>query len=112
MRTQILSIGLFTALSMASFTIYAEPPVQAGETIESLSKAKVSTTVNGQPGSLQDLVTSGQVKLLNDQPLQPATQISNEHAPVAIGKIQIQNHPIAAQPEVDSELPQLADPAP
>lgn len=64
MPSKILaSIGLIgTVMSVSAF---AEPAVQPGDTLESLSKAKVMTTVNGQPGSLQDLVSSGQIKLMN-----------------------------------------------
>ena len=73
MRTHLLALSLMTGLSVASVAAFAEPPVQAGETLESLSKAKVTTTVNGQPGSLNDLVSSGQVKLLGDSNAATAT---------------------------------------
>ncbi|MEL4296805.1 hypothetical protein [Acinetobacter ursingii] len=48
MRTQFIAVAFVTA--SLSMTAFAEQPVQAGETLESLSKAKVTTTVNGQPG--------------------------------------------------------------
>lgn len=57
-------------LSMAAF---AEAPVQAGETLESLSQVKVTTTINGQPGSLAELVNSGKVQLIPDQQTAPQT---------------------------------------
>ncbi|MBJ9984028.1 hypothetical protein IAE19_01030 [Acinetobacter sp. S40] len=65
MRSQLIGAALITA--SLSMTAFAEQPVQAGETLESLSKAKVTTTVNGQPGSLEDLVNSGKVQLISAQ---------------------------------------------
>lgn len=62
MRSHILGLSLFTGLAVASMATFAEPPVQAGETLESLSKVKVTTTVNGQPASLNELIASGQIK--------------------------------------------------
>lgn len=56
----------FIALSLLSMTIYAEAPIQAGDTLESLSKVRIQTTVNGQPGSIQELVSSGQIQLINE----------------------------------------------
>ena len=76
MRTQLLALSLMTGLSFTSIAAFAEPPVQAGETLESLSKVKVTTTVNGQPGSLNDLVSSGQVKIVGD-----ATATAPENTP-------------------------------
>lgn len=74
MKAQLLcSVALITGtLSMSAF---AEAPVQAGETLESLSQVKVSTTVNGQPGSIADLVNSGKVQVIaGAQPSAPAMQ--------------------------------------
>ncbi|TSH71231.1 hypothetical protein E2K73_11440, partial [Acinetobacter sp. RF15A] len=83
--TQILGVGLFT--SVLSAAAFAEPPVQPGETLESLAKAKISTTVNGQQGSLESLVNSGQVRLVNQPaPPQPAQQpmpATSSEAPMA-----------------------------
>ena len=61
---------------MISASAFAEPPIQPGDTLESLSQAKVTTTVNGQPGSIQELVSSGQIKLLdpNAAAISPASQ--------------------------------------
>ena len=72
-------------LTMAAF---AETPVQAGETLESLSQVKVTTTVNGQPGSLAELVNSGKVQLISDQQVAPqtagqATPLAPAGAPIA-----------------------------
>ncbi|MGP4883795.1 hypothetical protein ACTXQV_72310, partial [Klebsiella pneumoniae] len=39
---------------------------------ESLSKVKVTTTVNGQPGSISDLVNSGQVQQVSAAPTSAA----------------------------------------
>lgn len=63
MYSKLLGAGLITGLMSA--TAFAEPPIQPGDTLESLSKAKVVTTVNGQPGSLQDIVASGQVRIVS-----------------------------------------------
>ena len=73
MHSKILaSRGLIGTVISAS--AFAEPPIQPGDTLESLSQAKVTTTVNGQPGSIQELVSSGQIKLLdpNAAPISPA----------------------------------------
>ncbi|PVZ87584.1 hypothetical protein C9426_11055 [Serratia sp. S1B] len=58
MRNIFVSIGLFMGMFTAT-AAFAEPAVQPGETLESLSQVKVNTTVNGQPGSLADLMSSG-----------------------------------------------------
>ena len=73
--SKLLGLGIFT--SVISAGAFAEPPVQAGETLESLSKAKISTTVNGQQASLESLVNSGQIRLVNQPisaPAQPGQQ--------------------------------------
>lgn len=72
MRSQLM--GLFAGLSVISMATFAEPAVQAGETLESLSKVKVSTTVNGQPGSLNELIASGQIKPVQSTDTVPSTQ--------------------------------------
>lgn len=59
-HSKIIGIGVITGL--CSMAALAEPAVQPGDTLESLSKVKVTTTVNGQPGSISDLVNSGQVQ--------------------------------------------------
>lgn len=63
MSVKMIACGLM--LGAISATALAEPAVQAGETLESLSKAKMSTTINGQPGSIQALVDSGKVRVLD-----------------------------------------------
>ena len=74
MKAQLLcSVALITGT--LSMTAFAKAPVQAGETLESLSQVKVSTTVNGQPGSIADLVNSGKVQVIaGAQPSAPAMQ--------------------------------------
>ncbi|PPB88107.1 hypothetical protein [Acinetobacter soli] len=74
MKAQLLcSVALITGT--LSMTAFAEAPVQAGETLESLSQVKVSTTVNGQPGSIADLVNSGKVQVIaGAQPSAPTMQ--------------------------------------
>ncbi|MEJ8024901.1 hypothetical protein WKH82_05420, partial [Acinetobacter baumannii] len=59
-HSKIIGIGVITGL--CSMAALAESAVQPGDTLESLSKVKVTTTVNGQPGSISDLVNSGQVQ--------------------------------------------------
>ena len=82
MHSKILaSLGLIGTVISAS--AFAEPPIQPGDTLESLSQAKVTTTVNGQPGSIQELVSSGQIKLLdpNAAPISPANRgVPNDQA--------------------------------
>ena len=51
--SKALGLGLFT--SVISVAAFAEPPVQPGETLESLSKAQIITKVNGQEASLESL---------------------------------------------------------
>ncbi|MEG1234195.1 MAG: hypothetical protein RSE18_10220, partial [Acinetobacter sp.] len=62
MHSKLLGLSLITGLMSA--TAFAEPPIQPGDTLESLSKVKVMTTVNGQAGSIQDLVASGQIRIV------------------------------------------------
>ncbi|MFV5426830.1 hypothetical protein VXO75_08415 [Acinetobacter towneri] len=80
--------------SSISISAFAEPPIQAGDTLESLSKVKISTTINGQAGSLQELIANGQIRIVpsTDTNLtspaeniaqQPANQISAEQANLA-----------------------------
>ena len=54
MHSKILGLGLISGLMSAA--AFAEPPIHPGDTLESLSKVKVVTTVNGQPGSIEELV--------------------------------------------------------
>ena len=116
MRTQILSFSLLAGLSVASFSAFAEPAVQAGETLESLSKAKVTTTVNGQPGSLNELLSSGQIKLVEGQTTdvaQPAaTQATQNQVPNASGVSEAQSvEPAVVEADANAEAPQPAEPA-
>ena len=75
-----LALGLFTSLSAAA--AMAEPPVQAGETLQSLSQVKVTTTVNGQPGSLADFVSPEVLALINANPTQTNFVNTASAAPV------------------------------
>lgn len=118
MRHQILALGLLTGLSAAS--AFAEPPVQAGETLESLSKAKVTTTVNGQPGSLNELLASGQIKLVNDAAAAQTGSPAQAQAQAQAGVPTIEPEGNAATseaaapseaPEANAEAPQAAEPA-
>ena len=97
MHAKLLSLSLITGLMSA--TAFAEPAIQAGDSLDSLSKVKVSTTVNGQAGSIQDLVASGQIRIVdaNQTPAAPA-QVGTEAA--------IQNHST-----VNATTAQMASPA-
>lgn len=70
---QLKLIPYFLGLSIFSLTVYAEPPLQAGDTLESLSKVSIQTSVNGQPGSIQDLVDSGQIQVIQGSEHNPST---------------------------------------
>lgn len=75
MHSKLLGLSLITGLMSA--TAFAEPPIQAGDSLESLSKAKITTTVNGQAGSIQELVASGQIQIVD------ANQISAQNSQMA-----------------------------
>ncbi|EOE6494373.1 hypothetical protein ACKPLG_001865 [Acinetobacter baumannii] len=78
-HSKIIGIGVITGL--CSMAALAEPAVQPGDTLESLSKVKVTTTVNGQPGSISDLVNSGQVQQVSAAPTNAAPPAPNQAAP-------------------------------
>ena len=99
MRFHLCACALVSSISIFAF---AEPPIQAGDTLESLSKVKISTTINGQTGSLQELIANGQIRIVSsadanlpspieNMPQQPANQISaaqanraQKHVPVTM----------------------------
>ncbi len=56
-------ITLAAVLGMVSLPAFAESAIQPGDTLESLSKVRISTTVNGQPGSIKQLAAAGQIKV-------------------------------------------------
>lgn len=58
-------LGLSLVTGMMSATAFAEPAIQPGDTLESLSKVKVNTAVNGQAGSIEELVASGQIRIVD-----------------------------------------------
>ena len=91
MRFHLCACALVSSISISAF---AEPPIQAGDTLESLSKVKISTTINGQAGSLQELIANGQIRIVTsadanltnpteNMAQQPANQISAEQANLA-----------------------------
>jgi hypothetical protein len=96
MRTQFIAVAFVTA--SLSMTAFAEQPVQAGETLESLSKAKVTTTINGQPGSLEELVNSGKVQLISAQSNPVQTQPLNSQDVQAVTPHQSEMADPAATP--------------
>ena len=117
MHSKLLGLSLITGLMSA--TAFAEPPIQPGDTLESLSKVKVMTTVNGQAGSIQDLVASGQIRIVD------ASQVastSTQNASEAVSPASIMQAPMQqATPEqqdvnstaqmIEPQLDQSSDPA-
>lgn len=76
---------LFAASLVASASALAEPAVQPGQTLESLSQAQTSTTVNGQPGSLKELLQDGKYKLVSPDPISnPASSPQTESTPPSV----------------------------
>lgn len=130
----LMSIGLIGTVVSAS--AFAEPPIQPGDTLESLSQAKITTTVNGQPGSIQELLNSGQIKLLepnvanvpapvnqatqgtpNDQAMMPTTTqteapvqqvIPDASAPQEIAATPTEQHPLAPNAELSAQQAEAA----
>lgn len=118
-HSKIIGIGVITGL--CSMAALAEPAVQPGDTLESLSKVKVTTTVNGQPGSISDLVNSGQVQQVSAAPtnaaptgapipadVPPAPPAGGEMAPAPDQASPAPQDPNAAPSAADST--QSADP--
>ena len=127
MHSKILaSLGLIGTVISAS--AFAEPPIQPGDTLESLSQAKVTTTVNGQLGSIQELVSSGQIKLLdpnaapiipagqgipNDQAVMPTEAPVQQAAPDTTAQQQVaatptEQHPLAPNAELSAQQAEAA----
>lgn len=90
-----------------SATAFAEPAIQPGDSLESLSKVKMTTSVNGQAGSIQDLVTSGQIRIVD------ASQIAAE--PTQAGsETQVQTNLATDAPQaadINTTAKQTAEPA-
>lgn len=96
MRFHLCACALVSSISISAF---AEPPIHAGDTLESLSKVKISTTINGQAGSLQELIANGQIRIVpsananltnptENMAQQPANQIS-PNKPIWLKKIRL-----------------------
>ena len=96
MHSKLLGLSLVTGLMSA--TAFAEPTIQPGDSLESLSKVKVTTTVNGQVGSIQDLVTSGQIRIVD------AGQVAT--APADAGS---ETQKVQTNSAVDVNAPQATD---
>ncbi|WP_407306792.1 hypothetical protein [Acinetobacter sp.] len=92
-----LLVGLSLVTGLMSATAFAEPAIQPGDSLESLSKVKVTTTVNGQAGSIQDLVASGQIRIIDSNQIaaDPA-QAGSETEQVQSNSATIANVPQAA----------------
>lgn len=98
MHSKLLGLSLVTGLMSA--TAFAEPAIQPGDSLESLSKVKVTTTVNGQAVSIQDLVASGQIRLVD--PSQIATDPNQAQAGSETEQVQ-------SNSATDANVPQAAD---
>ena len=98
MYSKLLGLSVVTAL-MAT-TAFAEPQVQPGDSLENLSKVKVSTTVNGQAASLQELVASGQIRIVGTPQNAPTTMQSDSEA-----EMQAQPNDGTAPPAMDIVRP-------
>jgi len=96
---KVLACGLL--MGFVNVTAFAEPAVQAGETLESLSQAKITTSINGQPGSIQELVQSGQVRLVNPE------NSSVQPSPVATADLSSDTSTAASPSESMPSAPQL-----
>src|SRR5690606_29647854 len=96
MHSKLLGLSLVTGLMSA--TAFAEPAIQPGDSLESLSKVKVTTTVNGQAVSIQDLVASGQIRLVDP------SQIATDPTQAASETEQVQS-----SSATDANAPQAAD---
>lgn len=115
MHSKLLGLSLITGLMSA--TAFAEPPIQLGDTLESLSKVKVMTTVNGQAGSIQDLVASGQIRIVDANQVASASTQNTSEAVASIMQVPMQQ----ATPEqqdvnstaqmIEPPLDQSSDPA-
>ena len=99
--SKMIGIGMIAGL--CSMAALAEPAIQPGDTLESLSKVKVTTTVNGQPGSINDLINSGQVQAVS-APTAPADAPVPPQAPAPDAPPQDMTPPPA--PPMDGAAPQ------
>ncbi|MEB6565226.1 hypothetical protein MXL26_07610 [Acinetobacter towneri] len=95
MRFHLFAFGL--ASSLMSISAFAEPPIQAGDTLESLSKVKIQTSINGQAGSLEELVASGQIRIVQNAEPQAVTHTDNTPPMTALPNAVDQE--MIAQPE-------------
>lgn len=103
MHSKILGLGLISGLMSAA--AFAEPSIQPGDTLESLSKVKIVTTINGQPGSIQDLVSSGQVQLVEGANPENAASTEQPLNPTQVQPAQIDpNAPAIAQPQAEQAI--------
>lgn len=64
-QAKVLALGFISTVMSAA--AMAEPPIQPGNTLESLSQVKLTTTVNGQPGSIEELAANGQIRVVQVQ---------------------------------------------
>lgn len=82
MRHILFAAGLLVSFSPLH-AAFAEPAIQPGQTLESLSKVTISTTVNDQPGSLAKLLQSGEYQLISPDPINTNSPSTNtDNAPV------------------------------
>ena len=96
--SKILSLGLFT--SVMSVGHLPNPPFNRVKHLKA-SKAKISTKVNGQEGSLESLVNSGQIRLVDPRTVAPQPAMPNTPAPMS-------NDPAMTQAPNSGTVPQPA----
>lgn len=104
--SKLLALGVFT--SVMSLSALAEPRVQPGETLESLSKVRISTTVNGQNASLENLVNSGQIRLV--QPSQAPAMQNNPSSGIQSGQPGMSQAPGMMRQGATPDMQQPNDP--
>ncbi|WP_168419385.1 hypothetical protein [Acinetobacter towneri] len=95
MRFHLFAFGLTS--SLMSISAFSEPPIQTGDTLESLSKVKIQTSINGQVGSLEELVASGQIRIVQNAEPQAVTHTENTPPMTALPNAVDQE--MIAQPE-------------
>lgn len=100
-------LGLAVIAGIISATAFAEPAIQPGETLESLSQTKITTTVNGQPGSLQELAASGKIKILGEANTNAAQATDEAPASEVAASEVVTDEAPASETEATQEAPAI-----
>ncbi|SPL70232.1 hypothetical protein [Acinetobacter stercoris] len=111
-KSKLLGATLIAGLSFTTVAAFAEPAVPAGATLESLSQATITTTVNGQPGTLKEVLENNKLTVISDSnqtnaPAAPQdTQAPTAEQPASAPEAQAPNDaPNAAPSDVTAEQP-------